>query len=304
MKIILTVIFCIVGTLNSTLANAQTGSFCKFDSGPRAGQTWEQAQQLPVGTLCQDGQGSTGKIVPRDGASPAKNHFAIDPSILTIAVLSTCLMCIYMVFFFGRRLQTSAYLRDSLLEGAKQQELKILLRELRDRAMEGPLDPQNPPPEGYGTTRRLWEADRYSSSAKSPYWSRSNETPEQKAERLAEEQRQHQLETERKAWESEERVRYEALRQQAEKQAAMRAEKKIPSSIDISLLGGGFAFLLEFSTVIVIIFTLLILGIQKTLEGKDIATILAAIAGYVLGKATSATKQSEKAGGEAPGTVR
>jgi hypothetical protein len=209
-----------------------------------------------------------------------------------------------MVFFFGRRLQTSAYLRDSLLEGAKQQELKILLRELRDRAMEGPLDPQNPPPEGYGTTRRLWEADRYGSSAKSAYWGRSNETPEQKAERLSEEQRQHQLETERKTWESEERVRYEALRQQAEKQAAMRAEKKIPSSIDISLLGGGFAFLLEFSTVIVIIFTLLILGIQKTLEGKDIATILAAIAGYVLGKATSATKQSEKTGGEAPSTVR
>jgi len=69
---------------------------------------------------------------------------------------------------------------------------------------------------------------------------------------------------------------------------------KVPSTIDISLLGGGWAFLLEFSTVIVIIFTLLILGILKALEGKDIATILAAIAGYVLGKASSGTKQQEK----------
>ena len=86
-------------------------------------------------------------------------------------------------------------------------------------------------------------------------------------------------------------------------EAAKRAEKKIPSSIDISLLGGGWAFLLEFSTVIVIIFTLLILGILETLEGKDIATILAAIAGYVLGKATSAGKQ-EKAPGEPPSNTK
>jgi Na+/H+-dicarboxylate symporter len=57
--------------------------------------------------------------------------------------------------------------------------------------------------------------------------------------------------------------------------------------MDISLLGGGWSFLLEFSTVIVIIFTLLILGIASVIQGKDIVTILASIAGYVLGKATS-----------------
>lgn len=45
--------------------------------------------------------------------------------------------------------------------------------------------------------------------------------------------------------------------------------------------------------VIVIIFTLLILGILGTLEGKEISTILAAIAGYVLGKATAGTRQQE-----------
>jgi len=54
----------------------------------------------------------------------------------------------------------------------------------------------------------------------------------------------------------------------------------------ISLLGGGFSFLLEFSTVIVIIFAVVILSIIGILKNQEIATILAAIAGYVLGKAT------------------
>jgi hypothetical protein len=51
---------------------------------------------------------------------------------------------------------------------------------------------------------------------------------------------------------------------------------------------------LEFSTVIVIIFALLTLGILGILEGREIATILTAIAGYVLGKATATTKQPKK----------
>lgn len=218
----------------------------------------------------------------------------IDPSILSIIVLATCLGCIYMVFFFGRRLQTSVYIRDSLIEGAKQQELRILLRELHDRAMEGPLDPANPPPESYGPIRQLWEPDKWA-KAVSPGWLPSNESDEEKHRREKREEQEHLQREAAKKWESEERVRYETLRQQAEKQALERAEKKVPRSIDISLLGGGWAFLLEFSTVIVIIFTLLILGILHTLEGREISTILAAIAGYVLGKASSGAKQLEAA---------
>src|SRR5262249_24726801 len=202
----------------------------------------------------------------------------ISPSVLAVIVLTACLTCIWMVFFFGRRLQTSAYLRDSLIEGAKQQELKILLRELRDRAMEGPLDPRNPPPDGYGPTRRLWDPDNWGLvKPKSDYddYFRRDETQEQKEERLRLKQEgkgeeERRLAAERN-WELEERVRYDALRQQAEVEAAKRAEWKVPSSIDISLLGGGWSFLLEFSTVIVIIFTVLILSILKTLDGKDVS---------------------------------
>ena len=47
---------------------------------------------------------------------------------------------------------------------------------------------------------------------------------------------------------------------------------------------------------------MLILGILKILDGKDVSPILAAIAGYVLGKATSGARQ-EQPGGDA-GTPR
>jgi hypothetical protein len=225
------------------------------------------------------------------------NQFVVDPSILTVFVLGTCLACIYMVFFFGRRLQTSVYIRDSLIEGAKQQELRILLRELHDRAMEGPLDPTNAPPETYGPTAQLWEPDKFRSlkMTSSDWGIPGEESDEDKLRREKREEEDRLRQEAARKWESEERARYETLRQQAEKEALERAEKKVPRSIDISLLGGGFAFLLEFSTVIVIIFTLLILGILHTLEGKEISTILAAIAGYVLGKASSGVKQAEAA---------
>jgi hypothetical protein len=229
------------------------------------------------------------------------NNFTIDPSVLTIVALAACLLCIYMVFFFGRRLQTSAYLRDSLIEGARQQELKILLGELQSRAREGPLEPTKPPPDGYGPTLQLWEPLLSGMMARSySDFDSPNETPEEKARREKREAEEVRREEARKQWETEERVRYEALRKEAERQALDRAQKKVPTSIDISLLGGGWGFLLEFSTVIVIIFSLLILGILKVLEGKEIATILAAIAGYVLGKATSTAKSQEKERAETP----
>src|SRR5215510_10274090 len=43
----------------------QTSTLCSFTSGPRAGQTQDYAPQapLPVGTPCQDGNGSTGTVV-------------------------------------------------------------------------------------------------------------------------------------------------------------------------------------------------------------------------------------------------
>lgn len=216
------------------------------------------------------------------------NSPSLEATILIIITLATCLACIWMVFFFGRRVQTSVYLRESLVEVAKQQELKALLPELHDRAVSGPLDPTDPPPDEFGPPAQLWTKDIYK-----PYQDRLDREPygdESKEER---EKRLEALEK-CKAWEIAERERYGKLRQEAETKAQERAKKRIPKSIDISLLGGGWAFLLEFSTVIVIIFVLVILGILGTLEGREISTILAAIAGYVLGKATTGARPPQR----------
>ena len=232
----------------------------------------------------------------------------IDPSVLVVIVLAACLACIYMVFFFGRRLQTTAYIRDSLIEGAQQQELKTLLLELRNRAESGPLDPSRPPPRDYGSTRSLWSGDRATASPAMPssYYDSIDEPPDRKARREAEQKQEEARQAAIAKWEDEERQRYEELHKAAVNIALERARKRVPSSIDISLLGGGWSFLLEFSTVIVIIFALLILGILNILDGREIATILAAIAGYVLGKATSNTTGSSKkqAGSAIPDSPR
>lgn len=133
----------------------------------------------------------------------------------------------------------------------------MLLRELRDKAMEGPLDPRNPPPDGYGPMWRLWGPPELTREFFEP--APFPEVPPSRDEdmnayrerkKTREDKRLQRLDAIKK-WEAEERTRFEVLRQQAEGRAAALAQKKIPSSIDISLLGGGWAFLLEFSTVIV-----------------------------------------------------
>lgn len=64
------------------------------------------------------------------------------------------------------------------------------------------------------------------------------------------------------------------------------AQKLLPG-IDVSAFGGGWIFVLEFTTIIFIIFAALALGFVGVLGSEQIGTILAAIAGYVLGKSTS-----------------
>jgi len=220
------------------------------------------------------------------------NSPSLEATILIIITLAACLACIWMVFFFGRRVQTSAYLRESLVEVAKQQELKALLHELYDRAVSGPLDPTDSPPDEFGPPAQLWTEHIYV-----PYQERLGREPYGDESQKEREKRLEALEK-CKAWEIAERERYGKLHQEAETKAQERAKKRIPKSMDISLLGGGWAFLLEFSTVIVIIFVLVILGILGTLEGREISTILAAIAGYVLGKATTGARQPQRENAE------
>lgn len=63
---------------------------------------------------------------------------------------------------------------------------------------------------------------------------------------------------------------------------------RLALNVDFSALRGrGPEFVLEFTAVVVIIFAAVILGVLERLSSEQIGTLLAAIAGYVLGKGTS-----------------
>jgi hypothetical protein len=79
---------------------------------------------------------------------------------------------------------------------------------------------------------------------------------------------------------------YQADLTERKKEAAARA--KLLLNVDFSALRGrGPEFVLEFTAVVVIIFAAVILGVLGVLDSNQIGTLLAAIAGYVLGKGTS-----------------
>lgn len=212
------------------------------------------------------------------------NVYGLDQFTLAFCAIAACLMCIYVVFIFGRKLQLSASTRDTLVQSVFKQEFDIKIRELTEKAMGSPLDPKNTPPAEFGPVSQLWDKDQKSYRY---YLSEISYGVEETSD-----QRKQRLDTLKACedWERDERLRFAKLKDQAEVEAKKKAEDSVPKSMDISLLGGGFSFLLEFSAVIVIIFTLMTLGILKVLDGKDITTILASIAGYVLGKAGSISK--------------
>jgi hypothetical protein len=70
------------------------------------------------------------------------------------------------------------------------------------------------------------------------------------------------------------------------------------ANVDLAVLRGrGAEFVLEFTTIVVIIFATIVMGILDILQNEQIGTLLAAIAGYVLGRATTRTRSG--AGGQA-----
>jgi hypothetical protein len=210
--------------------------------------------------------------------------------VLAIVSIGACLGSLFLVFVFGRRLTLSAQMREYLVEGAAKREYDVLLRDLRDRAWRGNLDPKFPPPAEFGEPRQLWD-ERYSPK----YQEIWGPNPVAETQPSAEEKLKNTeaLKT-CQEWEKAERSRFETMRREIEAQARERAEKVVPRGVDMSLLGGGWSFLLEFSTVIVIIFALLVLGVVGQVDGKSTVTILASIAGYVLGKASSGSAKEDR----------
>lgn len=92
------------------------------------------------------------------------------------------------------------------------------------------------------------------------------------------------------AVEKEAEALYRKELQEGQKKANAQASDAV--SIDMGVIRGkGSEFVLEFTTVVVIIFAAAILGVLQVLGTEQIGTLLAAIAGYVLGRATTKTKE-------------
>ena len=73
------------------------------------------------------------------------------------------------------------------------------------------------------------------------------------------------------------------------------AAAKLAADVDISIFRGrGPTFVLEFTAIVVIIFSAVILGIIRILGAEQIGTLLAAVAGYVLGRSTSRGSDGER----------
>ena len=73
-------------------------------------------------------------------------------------------------------------------------------------------------------------------------------------------------------------------------EAATRA-----ADVDISIFRGrGPTFVLEFTAIVVIIFSAVILGILSILDVNQIGTLLAVVAGYVLGRSTSRGSEGDR----------
>lgn len=203
---------------------------------------------------------------------------------LSALAVFSCMGCLWMVFFFSRRLQSSAFLRADLVDSVRRKELSQLLRDLDDEARRGPLEPKDPPPPFFGEPSQLWGVGRvsYRDVLGTNVLSPRGDSEEDKKRQAEDAEKLKKCEE----WEAKERQRYAARIKLAEEQALRIAAQRVPISLDVSLLGGGWGFLLEFSTLIVIIFSILVFGILKVMKGQDIVPILAAIAGYVLGKSS------------------
>jgi hypothetical protein len=81
--------------------------------------------------------------------------------------------------------------------------------------------------------------------------------------------------------------RYEEDLEKVKKLAAEQAKRAMGGADFSAIRGRGPEFVLEFTAVVVIIFAAVILGVGGILTNEQIGTLLAAIAGYVLGKATT-----------------
>jgi len=267
-------------------------------------------------------------VTPSPSATSVASIIITNQSLVlaTIALISI-IIALSIVFWFGRRITIQTHLRNTLFNAAVSLESEKGIRDLTDKAWSSPLSNSNRFPEeaqDINLRHDLWLADPNTKSTalflqdepkfmtKDQFLDYNNIQPGPDAGKKYQEfQDQYQCDKANydkrklgiakfREWEERERQIYNQMKDDIISKATQDTQKTLPKSMDVSILGTGFSFLLEFSTVIVIIFAVIVMGVLGVLTGAEIAPILAAIAGYVLGKGTY--KQSTQEGQQAAAT--
>jgi len=81
--------------------------------------------------------------------------------------------------------------------------------------------------------------------------------------------------------------------QRDREKASQEADTLVPRSLTVAGMGITGSFFIELTAILTIIFGIIILGLVEVLRTQEIATILAAIAGYVLGKTSAGPQTSQ-----------
>lgn len=171
--------------------------------------------------------------------------------IMVLGVLAALIISLLMIYMYIARVRTTEFHRQMLLDAVTEFQYQKLM------AGSGEL------------MTRLTQviSTRYDFT----------ETEAQRAEREQQE-REEEAERERQSRERE---------QQRRATARQDAEILVPPTLSVAGMGITGAFFIELTAILTIIFGILILGLLGVLGTREISPILAAIAGYVLGKTTS-----------------
>ena len=210
---------------------------------------------------------------------------------IVLAALLTLLLSLAMIYFFIGRVRTQRIHRQLLRDSVVRGKYQLLLEQAGLGQGTPNQDPRYMEAERKRVITRLESSEQEVERLQNQ--KQLSEEDRNRLVRLNDEIRMHRDNLEFYLSESNiQRVRDdEGARQQQIKrlheQAMSDAEDIVPQSLTVAGMGITGSFFIELTAILTIIFGIVILGILGVLGTREIAPILAAIAGYVLGKTSN-----------------
>lgn len=215
--------------------------------------------------------------------------------ILVLAALAALLLALWMIYKYVNKVHTDKMQRDFLLDAVKSQRLNNLMTLTGTRAPDEYYNPKYLEQQKIDIENQLKSAQKRLNELANKDERTKVETAE--LTQLQDTCRDYEYELnsfyatdkiEKLKSEWDEKM-LDFNKKQAEflEEAKSFAEAIVPKSLTISGLKITGSFFIELTAILSIIFGIIILGLVGVLKSAEIAPILAAIAGYVLGKTTT-----------------